>query len=81
MDLSKISAIESKNTKSGAAIFMVLGAGLSFLSPLHGVACLGMGVFGFFASFNAGKERERMLVLGLEDLNRKFGRRKLKRGT
>lgn len=81
MDLSKISAIESKNTKSGAAIFMVLGAGLSFLSPLHGVACLGMGVFGFFASFNAGKERERMLVLGLEDLNRKFDRRKLKRGT
>ncbi|MCA9776776.1 MAG: hypothetical protein KC800_08675 [Candidatus Eremiobacteraeota bacterium] len=72
MDPSKISELERKSTVKGAVVFLVLGAGLTFLSPVHGVACMGMGAFGLYASTNAGKQRERLLRDGLGVLQGKF---------
>ena len=72
LELSKISEIERSSTRTGAVFFFVLGAGISFLSPVHGAACMGMGAFGLYASGRAGKRLESLLGLGLEGLQRKI---------
>ena len=69
-DFSKITEVESQNAKTGGVILLVLGAGLSFASPFHGIGMLGFGAFSLISSFSAGKERERSLYRGLEELYR-----------
>lgn len=80
-DFSKISQISQKNARTGGTISLVLGAGLVFLSPMHGLFFLGMGALTFWSSGDAGKDREDSLYRGVERLNREFERLARKRAS
>ncbi len=72
LDFSSIAEIESQHAKTGGMVSLVLGAGLVFASPVHGILFLGFGALSYFSGGSAGKARQRSLQKGLKELRYAF---------